>query len=58
VSFGSPFSAATTTFNYDPSHGYLLSKSVTDGTHTRTWTYTYNSQGQVPTAKAKNPMRV
>jgi RHS repeat-associated protein len=41
----------TTTFNYDPSNGNLLTKSVTDGTHTRTWTYTYNSHGQVLTAK-------
>jgi RHS repeat-associated protein len=41
----------TTTFNYDPSNGNLLSKSVTDGAHTRTWTYTYNTHGQVLTAK-------
>jgi RHS repeat-associated protein len=41
----------TTTFNYDPSSGNLLSKSVTDGTHTRSWAYTYDSHGQVLTAK-------
>ncbi len=40
----------TTTFTYD-ANGNLLSKSVTDGTHTRSWTYTYNSHGQVLTAK-------
>ena len=35
-----------TTFSYD-SHGNLLQKTVTAGSLTRTWTYTYNANGQV-----------
>ena len=42
--------ARTTTFTYD-SDGNMLTKSVTDGTHTSTWTYTYNTAGQVLTAE-------
>lgn len=38
-----------TTFTYD-SHGNLLQKSVVGYTLTRTWTYTYNDNGQVLTA--------
>jgi RHS repeat-associated protein len=40
----------TTNFTYDTS-GNMLTRSVTDGTHTRTWTYTYNASGQVLTAQ-------
>lgn len=39
----------TTTFTYD-SNGNLLTKSETDGTHARVWSYTYNAFGQVLTA--------
>lgn len=42
--------ARTTTFTYD-ADGNMLTKSVTDGTHTSTWTYTYNTAGQVLTAE-------
>ncbi len=42
--------ARTTTFTYD-ADGNMLTKSVTDGTHTSTWTYTYNAAGQVLTAE-------
>jgi RHS repeat-associated protein len=40
----------TTTCTYD-ANGNLLTKSVTAGAHTRNWTYTYNTHGQVLTAK-------
>ena len=42
--------ARTTNFTYD-SDGNMLTKAVTDGTHTHTWTYTYNASGQVLTAE-------
>jgi RHS repeat-associated protein len=42
--------ARTTNFTYD-SNGNMLTKAVTDGTNTHTWTYTYNSSGQVLTAQ-------
>ncbi len=38
-------SGRTTAYNYDPS-GNLLSKTVTAGGGSRTWSYTYNSLGQ------------
>ncbi|MGH8469839.1 MAG: RHS repeat-associated core domain-containing protein [Gammaproteobacteria bacterium] len=38
-----------TALSYDP-NGNLLSKTVTAGTKTRTWAYTYNTLGQVLTA--------
>jgi RHS repeat-associated protein len=40
----------TTTFTYD-AHGNILTKTVASGTETRVWTYTYNTAGQVLTAK-------
>ncbi|MGB9154819.1 MAG: DUF6531 domain-containing protein, partial [Alphaproteobacteria bacterium] len=40
----------TTTFTYD-TNGNLLTRSVSNGTLTSTWTWTYNSYGQVLTAK-------
>jgi len=40
----------TTNFTYD-GDGNMLTKSVTDGTTTHTWTYTYNADGQVLTAE-------
>jgi len=39
----------TTTFAYD-AHGNLLTRTVTAGSQTRSWAYTYNTQGQVLTA--------
>lgn len=38
-----------TTFTYD-AQGNLLQKTLASGTQSRTWTYTYNSLGQVLTA--------
>jgi len=40
----------TTNFTYDAS-GNMLTRSVTDGTNTRTWTYTYNANGQPTSAQ-------
>jgi RHS repeat-associated protein len=40
----------TTSYTYDSS-GDMLTRSVYDGTTTRTWTYTYNSSGQPLTIK-------
>ena len=37
--------ARTTNFTYD-GNGNMLTKSVTDGTHTSTWTYTYDGSGK------------
>jgi YD repeat-containing protein len=40
----------TTTFTYD-TNGNMLTKTVSDGTHSREWQYTYNTSGQVLTAE-------
>lgn len=42
-----------TTFTYD-AKGNVLTKAVTSGSQTRTWTYTYNTNGQELTATDPN----
>jgi RHS repeat-associated protein len=46
---GVPGVNRVTTFTYDNATGNLLTKTVTAGALTRSWTYTYNSHGQVLT---------